>query len=56
MWKSSPLPLLYAMKEEGVGTEDKVRREAKESLTRLSRVAAGWQLVQGEEARKRSDQ
>ncbi|KAF2179179.1 hypothetical protein K469DRAFT_320237 [Zopfia rhizophila CBS 207.26] len=54
MWKSSPLPLLHAMREDGgVGSGDRVRKEAKGSRMKLRRAATGWQLVEGTEARKR---
>ncbi|KAF2123016.1 hypothetical protein BDV96DRAFT_639567 [Lophiotrema nucula] len=48
LWKSSPLPLLQAMKEErGVGSEKKVKTEARETRMRLRRAERGWRLVEG---------
>lgn len=54
MWKSSPLALLHAMKEDGdIGNEDKIRKEAKKSRVRLVPVGTGWQLIEDMEPRKR---
>lgn len=46
MWKSSPLPLLYAMNsEDNDGSGDQIRKDAKESWMRLRRTTTGWQMI-----------
>jgi hypothetical protein len=47
IWKSSPLPLLHAMSEEGsVETVRMFKKENKKCRMRLGRTAKGWQLVE----------
>ncbi|CAO2647371.1 Nn.00g082930.m01.CDS01 [Neocucurbitaria sp. VM-36] len=54
IWKSSPLALLHATKEEGtVESENSIRKEAKESRVTLRRTEKGWGFEEGEKGRSR---
>jgi hypothetical protein len=56
IWKSSPLPLLHAMREEGsVESLRAFKEEHMDTRMRLGRTALGWRLVEEEVERKRED-